>query len=119
MPNRNLSDHELQQASALLNEIREKLLALSAGDSALHFAFRRKVYKELSYDERDKPMVRRRLKALKWSSQNGLCAICREPLPDKYTVLDRLNAVDRYAELNTRLLCPSCDVKNQQSRGYA
>ena len=103
----------------LLNEIRRQLEALSEGDRELLFAYRRKVYKELAYDERGKPMVRRRLKIQKFQEQNGKCSICGEPLPDKYTVLDRFRAVDGYVSENTRLIHQDCDVSIQQSRGYA
>jgi hypothetical protein len=41
-------------------------------DRELLFAYRRKVYKELICDERDKPMVRRRLKSLKREEQGGI-----------------------------------------------
>jgi hypothetical protein len=51
-----------------------------------------KIFKELTSDERSKPMVRRKLKGQKWKGQRGLCAICGTVLPEKYAVLDRLNA---------------------------
>jgi hypothetical protein len=119
MPNRQLSTTELSQAKSLLDEIRLKLRSLSDGDPALLFAFRRKIYKELVYDERDKPTARRNLKDQKWKQQRGLCAVCTEPLPEKYTVLDRFDAVKGYSAENTQLICQKCDVKNQESRGYA
>lgn len=77
---------------------------LSQGDAELLFAFRRKVCKELAYDERSKPQVRRKLKDQKWKEQRGRCAICREDIPERYTVLDRLNAVNGYTTENTRLI---------------
>jgi len=92
MANRQLSPEELAQANVLLSEIRTKLETLSHGDRELLFAYRRKVFKELTYDERSKPMVRRKLKDQKWKEQRGLCAICGLELPERYTVLDRLNA---------------------------
>src|SRR5438874_10709102 len=116
MPNRRLTAVELEKANALLAEIRAKLEALSGDDKDLLFAYRRKVFKELTYDERDKPMVRRKLKDQKWKEQRGLCAICNEPLPERYTVLDRLHAVDGYTRENTRLIHQACDVKNQESK---
>ena len=119
MPNRQLTADELKKANALLAEIRGKLEALSGGDNELLFAYRRKVFKELTYDERDKPTVRRKLKDQKWKEQRGLCAICKEPLPEKYTVLDRLRAIDGYTSENTRLVHQACDVKEQESKGYA
>lgn len=119
MANRQLSPEELAQANVLLSEIRAKLEALSRGDSELLFAYRRKVFKELTYDERSKPMVRRKLKERKWKEQRGLCAICGKELPERYTVLDRLNAAGGYTKENTRLIHQKCDEKHQEERGYA
>lgn len=119
MPNRQLSPEELLLANELLVEVRAKLKALSGGDNDLLFAFRRKVYKELTYDERSKPMVRRKLKDQKWKEQRGLCALCGKDLPTKYTVLDRFNAADGYTSENTQLIHGECDVSNQASKGYA
>ncbi len=119
MPNRQLTAEELKQANDFLVEIRRRLDALAHGDKELLFAYRRKVFKELMYDERDKPAARRKLKDQKWKEQRGLCAICGKPLPEKYTVLDRLNAVDGYTKENTRLIHSECDVAQQESKGYA
>lgn len=55
MPNRVLSADLLAHANQLLNEVRQKLEKLSGGDPELLFAFRRKVAKELTCDERSKP----------------------------------------------------------------
>lgn len=118
MPNRRLTPEELVLANDLLAEIRTRLDGLSGGDRDLLFAYRRKIYKELIYDERDKPMVRRRLKKEKHREQGGICPACGEALPDTYTVLDRLNAVDGYTTANTRLIHQACDIKIQQERGY-
>lgn len=119
MANRQLSSEELVCANELLADIRAKLEQLSAGDRKLLFAYRRKVFKELTYDKRSKPMVRRKLKDLKWKQQRGLCALCGKALPERYTMLDRLNAVDGYTDANTRLIHPECDVAHQASKGYA
>lgn len=119
MPNRQLSAEELVTARALLHEIRQRLTTLSNGDKDLLFAFRRKIYKELGYDERSKPMARRALKTKKWKEQRGLCALCNHELPENYTVLDRFNAVDGYTAENTRLIHQECDVTHQKSKGYA
>ena len=113
MANRQLSFEELTRANSLLSEIRAKLEALSQGDAELLFAYRRKVFKELTYDERSKPMVRRKLKDQKWKEQRGLCAICGEELPERYTVLDRLNAVNGYTKENTQLIHSKCDEKER------
>src|SRR2546427_67504 len=53
---------------------------LSAGDPELKFAYRRKIGKELGYDERSKPTIRRALKMKKRKAQDGKCAICTELL---------------------------------------
>jgi hypothetical protein len=119
MANRQLTAAELVKARALLDEVRSKLAALSGGDKELLFAYRRKVYKELGYDERSKPMARRALKDKKWKEQRGLCAFCKKELPTSYTVLDRLSAVDGYTVENTRLIHQDCDVSHQKSKGYA
>ena len=119
MANRQLTAAELEKARELLDEIRTKLKALSGGDKELLFAYRRKIYKELAYDERSKPMARRKLKNQKWKEQRGLCAICKKELPEKYTSLDRLNASDGYTPENTRLIHQDCDVAHQASKGYA
>lgn len=119
MINRNLTPVELELANKLLDEVRQKIDALSAGDSELAFAYRRKIYKELSYDGRGKPAHRKRLKELKRFQQKNICPICSEELPLNYAVLDRLQASDGYTEANTRLIHTSCDTIIQESRGYA
>jgi len=118
MPNRRLTSEELLKARALLDSIRAQLRALSGGDPDLLFAYRRKVYKELTYDERDKPLLRRQLKALKRGEQQGLCAACQKPLPEKYCVLDRFDAAKGYTPENTRLVCQACDIEAQAAKGY-
>jgi methionine salvage enolase-phosphatase E1 len=119
MPNPRLTSDQLEIARALLEDVRGRLAALSAGDRELLFAYRRKVYKELMHDERSKPMVRRRLKLLKMKEQDGRCPICNELLPDRGAVLDRTRAVDGYVAENTRLIHASCDVALQAAKGYA
>lgn len=120
MANRQLTDSERDNlAKPLIEEVRARLAELSGGDAALLWALRRKLYKELTYDERSKPMQRKQLKFDKWKEQRGLCAVCGGDLPDKYAVLDRLSAMDGYTKENTRLLCPACDTAEQVKRGYA
>lgn len=119
MPNRNLTTTELRAANDLLEIVRGRLVAISAGDDALLWALRRKVYKELLYDERGKPSHRRRLKRRKREEQDGLCAVCGEPLPERYTVLDRFEAMDGYTMGNTRLIHRHCDEKTQEKRSYS
>lgn len=117
--NRTLTPEELAKANELLALIRERLETLSDGDRALLFAYRRKISKELTYDERSKPKERMRLKKLKREEQGELCPICLMKLPDRYNVLDRLQAVDGYTPENTRLICNECDKKVQRERRYA
>lgn len=118
MANRQLTELELRLANQLLAEVRSRLVELSGDDAALLFAYRRKIAKELIYDERSKPMVRRQLKSLKRRTQNGLCAMCSMALPEKYVILDRLEAAGGYTDANTRLICEACDREVQRGRGY-
>lgn len=118
MPNPRLTPEQLEHARALLDEVRARLNALSGGDPELLFAYRRKVAKELTYDERSKPMERRRLKQLKMKQQGGICALCNEALPERGSVLDRARAVDGYTAENTRLIHADCDTAQQAAKGY-
>lgn len=118
MANRRLTPEEMALANTILAETRTRLLAAAQGDEALHFALRRKVFKELTYDERSKPMARRALKAQKRLEQGGLCPLCSGSLPEQYCVLDRLEAMRGYTTENTRLICQACDIGVQQERGY-
>ncbi len=119
MANRNLTQDELAIANELLTRIREDLARLSGGDEGLLWVLRRKVYKELTYDERGKPIHRKRLKEKKREQQNGLCVICQGPLPEKYVVLDRIHAMAGYTLENTQLIHPRCDEELQGSRAYS
>ena len=105
-------------ANELLDIIRERIAELSCSDTELRFALNRKISKELTYDERDKPMIRRKLKILKRKQQNGKCAQCDEPLPERYTVLDRFQALLGYTPENTQLICEPCDRRIQSQRGF-
>jgi len=118
MPNRNLSPEELLRANELLATIREQLRILADGDPHLLFAFRRKVAKELGYDERGKPGARGKLKALQWGRQNGKCAHCGKDLPLSYSELDRKNAVDGYTQENTDLVHGECHRERQAAKRY-
>jgi hypothetical protein len=118
VPNRNLDADELKHANVLLTNIREKLKTLAGDDPLLHFAYRRKVVKELGYDERGKPGARGKLKSLKWGLQDRKCAECGEEMPMKYSELDRKNAVDGYTEANTELVHAKCHQARQAAKGY-
>jgi hypothetical protein len=118
MPNRNLNVEELRHANKLLSEIRDRLTVLAAGDPLLLFAYRRKVVKELGYDERGKPGVRGKLKALKWGPQQGKCVHCGDELTLKDSELDRRNAADGYTVENTELVHAKCHQARQAAKGY-
>lgn len=118
MPNRNLNADELKLANELLTGIRKQLTGLAAGDPLLLFAYRRKIVKELGYDERGKPGIRAQLKALKWGQQGGKCAQCGKELPVKYSKLDRKNAADGYTPENTELLHAECHQARQAAKRY-
>jgi len=119
VPSRRLTDEEKKKADELLAHIREKVKELSGGDPGLLFAYTRKLHVKLMHDERGTPMQRRKLKLSKIKSQNGLCPLCKKPLPEKGNVLDRFEAQLGYTDENTRLLCQPCDQKVQESRGYS
>ena len=119
MPNRNLTVDELELANQLLDEIRGRLACLAKNDPNLLFAYRRKIAKELPYDERGKPGSRGKLKAMKWGLQQGKCAHCGKDLPVKFSELDRRNAADGYTAENTELIHGECHRQRQAARGWA
>jgi UTP:GlnB (protein PII) uridylyltransferase len=119
MPNRTLTPQELEKANALLQYIRTRLRVLAGEEADLLFAYRRKIAKELVYDERSKPAERKLLKLSKMIAQNGLCAECQTELPNRGAELDRLNAMGGYTEENTRLVHHECHVKSQEEKGFA
>lgn len=118
MANRRLTDDERAALVPLLTETRARLLALADGDAELHWALRRRLWNQLQYDERLKPPYRAALKKKKRAEQNGLCNICKEPLPEKGAILDRHKAMDGYTADNTQLLCLECDTEKQRGLGY-
>jgi hypothetical protein len=118
MPNRTLNQEELKLANSLLADIRERLNSLSGNDPLLLFAYRRKIAKELGYDERGKPGHRGKIKALKWGQQGGKCAHCGEDLPLGYSELDRKNAADGYTAENTELVHAKCHQARQAAKRY-
>ncbi|MGA3288440.1 MAG: hypothetical protein ABSD46_13580 [Bacteroidota bacterium] len=119
LANRRLTEEEIKKLfTPLFSEVRKRLTALSRGKKDLRWALQRKLLKELIYDERGKPMYRRKLKEQKRLEQNNKCAVCGSKLPTKYSVLDRFKAMKGYTIKNTRLICQSCDTTIQQQRGY-
>jgi hypothetical protein len=120
MPNRQLDSEESKKAVELLSYVRSKLTELSNGDANLLFAYRRKIYKELTYDERGKPAHRRIIKAQKLIQQNYRCANpdCQKDLRSIESELHRFEAAPGYTLENTELLCRPCHRKQQADRGF-
>jgi hypothetical protein len=118
-PNRRLTPDEHECARRILETARAEMNNVAAGDRELLFALRRYILNRLIHDERGTPMQRRKLKQKKVAEQNGQCAICRNPLPKRNSVLDRIVAVDGYTEANTRVLCPECDGSVQAERKFS
>jgi 5-methylcytosine-specific restriction endonuclease McrA len=118
MANRRLTDAERELLAPLLDEVRQRLRQLASGDEELHWAFRRRLFNQLQYDERLKPPYRAALKQKKRTAQKGLCNVCGTPLPDSYAILDRLEAMKGYTPENTQLLCARCDSDKQRKLGY-
>jgi hypothetical protein len=117
--NRQLTSEELEKLfNPLLSEVRERIATLSGDDKDLQWALRRKLFKELTYDERGKPMQRWKLKEMKRDEQDNKCPRCSDSLPAKYAVFVRIQAMKGYTLENTRLLCQACDTQVQQERGY-
>jgi hypothetical protein len=119
MPNPRLTKEQLVTANELLTDVRRKLQGLAGDDLELLFAYRRKVAKELVYDERGKPMHRGKIKKAKLIQQGGVCAECGKPLPPSDNVLDRAAAIGGYTMENTRLICRACDTAVQRARGFS
>lgn len=63
-------------------------------------------------------MERKKLKDKMWKKQKGICPLCKQELPEKGAVLDRREAIKGYNEENVRLICPTCDTKIQEEKGY-
>lgn len=118
MPNRKLSPAELDAVNLLLDDVRQRLAILADDDPTLLFAARRRLVVKLTHDERGTPAARNKLKALKMTEQNGLCALCGKALPAKYAELDRFNAADGYTPANTRLVHHECHVADQALKNY-
>ena len=118
MSNPQLNEIQLKQAHKLIAKIRKEIETLAKNNSKAVFAFRRKIYKELIYDERNRPMERKKLKDIMWKKQKGICRLCKEKLSERGAVLDRTEAIEGYKEENIRLICSSCDTKTQEERGY-
>ena len=79
MPNRQLTSEEVVIANQLLDDIWARIKSLAGDDVALAWALRRKVQKELVYNERGKPMNRKILKLKLRTKRGGKCAVCNDP----------------------------------------
>lgn len=113
-----LTPEQLIEAAALLNDIRQRIKDLSGHDPEIEFAYRRRIYKQLEYDERSKTQKRKALQKKKWKRQDMLCGICNKPLPLEDSELDRLKAIDGYTEENVLLVHQDCHRKDQKERNF-
>lgn len=118
MPNPRLTLEQTKEADALLESIRAQLAALSGGDPKVLFAYRRRIFMRLSYDERSTPGRRKKLKMQKRKEQGGKCAICSEDLPVSGSELDRHDATGGYTAENTQLVHHDCHRKQQSERRF-
>lgn len=120
MANPQLSNKQLETLfQPFLERIKKELEQLSDGDKKLLWALRRKLTKELGYLERGNPADRNKLKKKKMIEQEGICPICHEPLPEKYTELDRFDAFQGYTAENTQLVHHDCHIAEQKRKGYS
>ncbi len=120
MPTRKLTDEQRSRIRPLLERVRESLKEMSGDDPELLFAYRRKIAKELNYDERGKPAKRRALRLRKFNSQEGSCPLCGKPLPPSGfdAILDKLDGMGGYTERNVRLIHRECDLRTQRERAF-
>lgn len=118
MPSRRLTKDEAAKADALLVCIKAMVTDVAGGDPVLLFALRRRLFIRLMYWERGTPAERTRLKAAKHKAQDGLCAICGEPMEVKGSELDRSDPVDGYTAENTRLVHHACHRGDQEAKGF-
>lgn len=118
MPNPRLNETQLKQAHKLIARIRKEIKTLAKNNPEAIFAFRRKIYKELMYDERGKPAKRKKLKSKMRKKQKGICSICKQELPARGAVSDRGEAAKGYTEENVKLICPDCNIRTQEERGF-
>jgi hypothetical protein len=68
------------RAQRILESIRHAIATEAGGDPLLEFAIRRYIYVRLSYDERGKPMQRRKLKVKLFDRQQGRSPLCGESI---------------------------------------
>ena len=104
-----LNPQQTADADALFTRLKADLLALSGGDEDLLFNFRRKMYKELMYDERGTPLARQRLKKATWKLQEGKCAVCGKELAFEGSELERIYAPKGFVEGNVKVVHHECN----------
>lgn len=120
MPNPRLTAQQRDELfKPLFENVTAELHRLSNGDPKVLWALRRKLAKELIYLERGRPVDRRKLQNQKFTDQQGLCAICGKPLPERGAELDRFDAFMGYTTANTRLVHHECHVEDQKRKNYA
>lgn len=119
MTNPQLTKKQREELFAPLFEtVKAELEKSAAGDKRLLWALRRKLVKELGYLERGRPADRNKLKAVMWTKQNGICALCDKPMEQKNSELDRYEAFLGYVESNVRLVHHACHIEDQARKGY-
>lgn len=121
MANRNLTSEELERFRTIFVAVTRLLDEAAGNDRELRFALNRKLFKELSYVERGKPMNRRMLKLRKYGQQRGLCSHCNKDLPEagKNAHLDRFSAIDGYTIENTELIHAECHLLRQEVKKFS
>ena len=112
-----LSEENRAKAIGLLERLRADILTAAAGDRDLIFQMKRYISKRLEFDERGTPTHRKKLKELMSKKQGGLCALCKQKLPERGAELDRFKAIEGYTVENTQLLCRTCHLAAQEQRG--
>lgn len=103
-----LNPAQTAQADELFARLKADLQTLANGDEDLLFNFRRKMYKELMYDERGTPLARQRLKKTMWKKQEGKCAVCGKELALEGSELERIYAPKGFVEDNVKLVHHEC-----------
>ena len=118
MPNRRLTPSEIVSLNELQDVTVAALQFLAGDDPEILFALRRRSFTRLMHLERGTPAHRTKLKAEKWKAQEGLCAMCKEPMPQKGSELDRHIAWKGYTPENTRLVHHDCHIEDQRRKGF-
>lgn len=118
MPNRRLTPDEIASLNELQAQTVDALDKLAGQNPELLFALRRRLYTRLMHLERGTPAHRTKLKAEKWKTQGGFCAVCKKEMAQKGSELDRFVAWKGYTAENTRLVHHECHVEDQRRKGF-